>query len=74
MTLSISASILSLLGYIGPGGGIGLLGPLVGVLIAVIGALAMVALWPIRYLIKKSRGPGGRQQPAVDVAGSQSQG
>ena len=30
---------LSVFGYIGPGGGIGLLGPLVGVLMAVVGAL-----------------------------------
>lgn len=61
MSLSIIALSLSLLSYIGPGGGIGLLGPLFGVIAAVVGALAMVALWPIRYLLKKVRSGGGSQ-------------
>jgi hypothetical protein len=46
---------LTVLAYIGPGGGIALLGPLAGVLVAVVGALAMVALWPLRVLWKKLR-------------------
>ncbi len=46
---------LELFGYVGPGGGIALLGPLVGVLLAVFGALFMIALWPIRLMIKRAR-------------------
>jgi hypothetical protein len=41
------------LAYIGPGGGIALLGPLIGVIVAVVGALAMVAIWPLRVLWKR---------------------
>jgi hypothetical protein len=55
MSLSIAALSITLLGYIGPGGGIGLLGPLLGVIAAVVGALAMVAIWPLRYMMRKSR-------------------
>ncbi|MBN1855202.1 MAG: hypothetical protein JW829_20895 [Pirellulales bacterium] len=47
-----------ILGYIGPGGGISLFGPLLGVLFAVIGAFAMIAFWPIRILIKRARTAG----------------
>ena len=46
---------LSLLAYIGPGGGIALLGPLLGVVLAVLGALFMVVLWPIRMMLRKGR-------------------
>ena len=67
MSVSITTFSLSLLSYIGPGGGIGLLGPLIGVIVAVVGALAMVALWPIRYLLKKARS-GGATQPAKTSA------
>ena len=49
------ANPTTLLGYIGPGSGISLLGPLLGVLLAVVGALVMVAFWPIRLLIKRVR-------------------
>jgi hypothetical protein len=68
MTLSLTAFSLTLFGYIGPGGGIGLLGPLVGVILAVCGALAMVAVWPIRYLLKKARSnsPGVPASEAVE--------
>jgi hypothetical protein len=45
----------NLLAYIGPGGGIALLGPLFGVICAVVGALAMVAFWPIRAAIRRTR-------------------
>jgi hypothetical protein len=45
----------TVLAYIGPGGGIALLGPLFGVICAVVGALAMVAFWPIRVAIKRAR-------------------
>ena len=55
MTTTTAQLAHGILGYIGPGGGIALLGPLVGVLLAVVGALAMVALWPIRYMLRKAR-------------------
>ena len=42
------------LAYIGPGGGIALLGPLVGVICAMIGALSMVAVGPIRAALKRA--------------------
>jgi nicotinamide riboside transporter PnuC len=45
----------TILAYIGPGGGIALLGPLFGVLCAFVGALALVACWPIRALLKRAR-------------------
>lgn len=45
----------SMLAYIGPGGGIALLGPLAGVLVAVVGAVGMVALWPLRMLWRRLR-------------------
>ncbi len=46
---------LQLLAYIGPGGGIALLGPLLGVVCALVGAVAMIACWPIRSAIKRAR-------------------
>jgi hypothetical protein len=45
-----------LLGYIGPGAGIGMLGALIGVLLAVGGALAMALAWPLRALLRKTTG------------------
>jgi hypothetical protein len=43
----------SLLGYIGPGAGLGMIGALVGVGLAVLSALAFVVLWPLRMLRRK---------------------
>ncbi len=51
---------LHIVGYIGPGGGIALLGPLLGVLCALGGAIAMIACWPIRSAIRRAR--ANRQQ------------
>jgi hypothetical protein len=45
---------LALLGYIGPGAGIGMLGALAGVLLAVGGALLMALAWPLRMLLRKA--------------------
>ena len=42
-----------LLGYIGPGAGLGLLGALVGLGLAVMSALGFVLLWPLRALLRK---------------------
>ena len=66
MSLSLATYSLGLLGYIGPGGGIALLGPLLGVALAVLGALAMVAIWPIRFLLKKWRSNSSSQAPASE--------
>lgn len=52
MILSL-ASAFGLIGYIGPGAGIGMLGALLGVLLAVGGALLMALAWPLRLLVKK---------------------
>jgi len=46
---------LQIVGYIGPGGGVALLGPLLGVLCAIAGAVAMIAFWPIRAAIRRIR-------------------
>lgn len=59
-----------LLGYIGPGGGVALLGPLAAVVAAVIGAVAMVALWPLRLLIRRLR--AGRSATSPERAASSS--
>ena len=58
---------LTSLAYIGPGGGIALLGPLVGVLLAVLGAVGMIAFWPLRALWKRMRAEKNiPQQPATN--------
>ena len=43
----------SVLGYIGPGAGLGMIGALIGLALAVISALAFVVLWPLRMLRRK---------------------
>lgn len=55
-----------LLAYIGPGGGIALLGPLVGVLLAVLGAVGMIAFWPLRALWKRMRSGKRSTEQAVN--------
>jgi hypothetical protein len=52
MTLWLASSF-GLFGYIGPGAGIGMLGALLGVLLAIGGALLMALAWPLRMLVKK---------------------
>ena len=57
----------SFLAYIGPGGGIALLGPLVGVVLAILGAIAMVAFWPLKALWKRMRaGKKSTEQPVAN--------
>lgn len=46
-------AVPTLLAYIGPGAGLELLGPLLGVLMAAGGALLMAAAWPLRWLLSK---------------------
>ena len=44
-----------LLGYIGPGAGLGLLGALVGLFLAVASAVGFIVLWPLRALFRKRK-------------------
>lgn len=44
-----------LLGYIGPGAGLGLLLSLIGLVAAIGGALFTVVAWPIRKAMKKKK-------------------
>ena len=46
------------LSYIGPGAGMGLLLSLVGLVVAVGGALFTVVLWPIRKMMKRNKVAG----------------
>lgn len=52
-----------MLGYIGPGAGLGLIGALVSLLASVGFALVMVVVWPIRAALKKRAAAG--QNPAA---------
>lgn len=40
--------------YIGPGAGLGLMGALIGVVLAVLSALSFVILWPLRAMFRKA--------------------
>ena len=42
--------------YVGPGAGLTLIGSLIGLVIAIVTALAIILFWPIRALIRKMRG------------------
>lgn len=58
--------------YIGPGAGLGMLGALWGLLVAVGAALLFVVLWPIRRAIRRRNGPQQAAErtatePATDV-------
>lgn len=52
--------------YVGPGAGISLLGSTLGLLVAVVTALGIVILWPLRNLLKRR----GRPQPTVEGDGN----
>ncbi len=41
--------------YIGPGAGIPVLGSLLGILSAIILAIAAIVIWPVRRMLKKKR-------------------
>jgi hypothetical protein len=45
----------ALLGYVGPGAGLGMIGALVGLALAVLSALAFVVFWPLRMLLRKRK-------------------
>lgn len=48
--------LTSVMGYVGPGAGMGLGGALAGVLIALLTAVSFMLIWPVRMLIRKLRG------------------
>lgn len=63
----VESHLPTLLGYIGPGGGITLLGPLLGVFAAIFGSIAMIAFWPLRMWLRKMRAtnqPLATEQPS----------
>ena len=44
------------IGYVGPGAGLGLLGALVGLVVAGFSALSFIIWWPLRQLLRKRQG------------------
>ena len=44
-----------LLAYIGPGAGLGLLGALIGLFVAVASAVGFIVLWPLRTMFRRRR-------------------
>ena len=59
----ITACTFGLLGYIGPGAGLGLIGALVGLFLAVASALGFVILWPLRAMLRKRNAKHSAEQP-----------
>jgi len=47
------SEIFALLGYVGPGAGMGALGALFGLIVSVLLALGVLLLWPVRMLLRK---------------------
>lgn len=50
-----TAATWGILAYVGPGAGLGLLGALIGLFLAVGSALGFVILWPLRKLFRKRK-------------------
>jgi hypothetical protein len=61
----------SLVAYIGPGPGLGMIGALIGLVVTVITAIGAVLLWPLRALLKKmgddEQEGGGGDEPEGDT-------
>jgi type VI protein secretion system component VasK len=53
--LALWLAPLPALAYIGPGAGIGALGAVVGLIVAVVAALGVVLLWPLRAAMRRAR-------------------
>ena len=51
----LTASTFGLLGYIGPGAGLGLLGALVGLFLAIASALSFIVLYPLRAMLRRRK-------------------
>ncbi|MCX7718028.1 MAG: hypothetical protein N2111_06445 [Candidatus Sumerlaeaceae bacterium] len=64
------AGLFSLLGYVGPGAGMGALGALLGLLVSALLALGILLLWPVRLLLRKMGvlKPPEPQQPKPEPA------
>ena len=60
-----TAATWGMLAYVGPGAGLGLLGALIGLFLAVGSALGFVILWPLRKMFRKRR---ANTDCATDVA------
>jgi membrane protein implicated in regulation of membrane protease activity len=52
--------------YIGPGAGLSLLGALWGVLAAIFVALLFLAAWPVRRLLRRTRGDRAADRPDMN--------
>ena len=57
--------------YVGPGAGIGLVGALGGLIIAVIIAVAILLIWPIRMMLRKKKA-AAKQEPEAGTESPQS--
>ncbi len=51
--------------YVGPGAGLTLIGSLIGLVVAIVTALAIILFWPIRALIRKIRGKKVAEEETV---------
>ena len=49
--------------YIGPGAGLGAIGAFVGLLGAILLAIGVVVIWPIRRMMRKARAQAPQSQP-----------
>ncbi|MFK5968591.1 MAG: hypothetical protein QM487_00480 [Candidatus Marithrix sp.] len=54
--------------YVGPGAGLTLIGSLIGLVVAIVTALAIILFWPIRALIRKIRGKKAEEETLVQDA------
>ena len=51
----LTTCTFGLLGYIGPGAGLGLLGALIGLFLAVASAVGFIVLWPLRAMFRRRK-------------------
>lgn len=65
-TLLVLSTATAASAYVGPGAGITMIGALVGVIIAIVGALGALLFWPIRALVRSRRA----QRAAVEGGGA----